>query len=77
MWAEYSIFIFSRMIYPDDNVMAHAQKPVLVFRLNGQILAFRQWVTFQLTIDSQCVRSSFHRMCLCWTGFVSHSCGRS
>ena len=40
--AEYSVFIFSRFIYPDDNVMAHAQKLVLVFRLNGQIRVFRQ-----------------------------------
>jgi len=42
LWAEYSVFIFSRLIYPDDNVMAHAQKPIIVFRLNGQIHVFRQ-----------------------------------
>jgi hypothetical protein len=34
-------------------------------------------VTFQLTIDSQCVHISLHHMCLCWTGFVPHSWGHS
>ena len=37
-------FVFGQGVffYPDDNVMAHAQKPVLVFRLNVQIHVFRQ-----------------------------------